>query len=129
MPEAADIRAGVLMSVGFVGLIALAEMWRRFGNPPAEWTRKLVHIGGGLGCLSLPFVIDSHWVVGAMALGLSGLFVAGRATGRLESVHGVGRASRGTTRRTVPSRKRISSTHSLRLSIRLTFLERTRPVP
>jgi len=96
MPSGHDILVGGVVSSGFLLLIAAAELWRRIGDPPVEWTRKLVHVGGGLICLVLPLVITSHWVVLTMALGMAALFVATRALGWLPSVHGVQRAGHGT---------------------------------
>jgi dolichol kinase len=75
--------------------LALAELWRRFGSPKPEHTRKLVHIGGGVACLFFPFLVQSPWVVLALALPLTLLFVAGSRFGFLKSLHGVGRRSRG----------------------------------
>ncbi len=96
MPDGRDIMAGAIVSGAFLALVAVAEIWRLLANPPAEWTRKLVHVGGGLVCLILPLVIESHWVVLAMAIGMGVLFTATRGLGWLSSVHGVGRVSHGT---------------------------------
>ena len=73
----------------------IAELWRRFGTPKPEHTRKLVHLGGGIACLFFPFLVQSPWVVLALALPLCGLFVAGSRFGFLKSLHGVARRSRG----------------------------------
>jgi dolichol kinase len=73
----------------------IAELWRRFGNPKPEHTRKLVHLGGGIACLFFPFLVQSPWVVLALALPLTLLFVAGGRFGFLKSLHGVARRSRG----------------------------------
>lgn len=73
----------------------IAELWRRFGTPKPEHTRKLVHLGGGIACLFFPFLVQSPWVVLALALPLCGLFVAGSRFGFLKSLHGVSRRSRG----------------------------------
>jgi dolichol kinase len=72
-----------------------AELWRRLGTPKPEHTRKLVHLGGGLACLFFPFLVKSPWTVLAMSLPLTALFVAGSRFGFLQSLHGVGRRSRG----------------------------------
>jgi dolichol kinase len=73
----------------------IAELWRRLGTPKPEWTRKLVHLGGGIACLFFPFLVKSPWVVLAMSLPLTILFVAGGKLGFLKSLHGVARRSRG----------------------------------
>jgi len=72
-----------------------AELWRRFGSPNPEHTRKLVHLGGGIACLFFPFLVESPWVVLGMSLPLTALFVAGSRFGFLKSLHGVERRSRG----------------------------------
>jgi dolichol kinase len=54
-----------------------------------------VHLGGGIACLFFPFLVHSPWVVLAMSLPLTALFVAGSRFGFLKSLHGVGRRSRG----------------------------------
>lgn len=90
-----DLRGALLIGSAFAALIAAAELWRRLGRPNPEHTRKLVHLGGGIACLFFPFLIRSPWVVLAMALPLTALFVAGAQAGFLQSLHGVGRKSRG----------------------------------
>ena len=95
MITAHDLRGAVILGGVFVSLLILAELWRRLGTPKPEHTRKLVHLGGGVACLFFPFLIDSPWVVLAMALPLTGLFLAGAKLGFLKSLHGVARRSRG----------------------------------
>jgi phytol kinase len=90
-----DLRGAAILSGVFLGLLVTAELWRRLGNPKPEWTRKLVHLGGGVACLFFPFLVTSPWVVLAMALALCALFVAGGRFGFLKSLHGVERKSRG----------------------------------
>jgi phytol kinase len=90
-----DLRGALILSTIFLTLIAAAELWRRLGHPKPEHTRKLVHLGGGIVCLFFPFLVQSPWVVLAMALPLTALFVAGSKLGFLQSLHGVARRSRG----------------------------------
>ena len=94
--SAADLAAGAVVTVVFLSIVAAAEAWCRLGNPHPESTRKLIHITGGLVALFLPLVIHSHLVVLAMALGMGALFLAGKLTGKLQSLHGVSRKSSGT---------------------------------
>ncbi len=96
MPSATEVWAGIGLSVGFLALIAIAQAWRRFRHVPAELTRKLVHTGGGLGCLAIPVLIESHWVVLAMSIALAAVFMVSRYTGHLRSIHAVSRSSLGT---------------------------------
>ncbi len=95
MPSLADMLAGVAITLGFLVIIACAELWRHFGGAAAEHTRRLVHVAGGIVCLLLPLTIQSHWVVLAMAVGMLLLFIAGRYTGMLQSLHGVDRRTWG----------------------------------
>jgi phytol kinase len=91
----ADLPGALLLSAIFLGLLAAAELWRRFGNPEAEWTRKLVHLAGGFTCLLFPFLVRSPWVVLAMAGALTAIFAAGARLGFLRALHGISRRSRG----------------------------------
>jgi dolichol kinase len=88
------IGAGVL-SLVFLGLLGVAEAWRRLARTPPEHTRKLVHVAGGLVCLALPFAVRSAAVVAVMALAMTGLYAAGARGGFLRSLHGVERRTRG----------------------------------
>jgi phytol kinase len=90
-----DLRGAIILSGIFVGLLIVAELWSRLGNPKPEWTRKLVHTGGGIACLFFPFLVKSPWTVLAMALPLTVLFVLGGKMGFLKSLHGIQRKSRG----------------------------------
>ena len=95
MPSTADCLAGAALTVAFLLLIGIAERWRIVASPPAEWTRKLVHAGGGLVSLAIPLVIESHWVVLALSVGMGGLFLISRRMGWLPSLHAVQRRTRG----------------------------------
>ncbi len=85
-----------MIAVCFVGLIIVAEAWRSLRSPSTEWTRKLVHFGGGLICLVLPFFIHSHWVVLGLAAAMAVVFMVSKRKGWLQSIHGVGRKTVGT---------------------------------
>lgn len=91
----ADLVGAAVLGALFAGLIVAAELWRRLGEAKAEWTRKLVHIGGGIVCLLFPFLVRSPWVVLAMAVALSGVFALAAKTDLLPGLHGVERKSRG----------------------------------
>jgi len=90
-----DLPGVLILSTFFLVLLAVAEAWRRLGRARPEWTRKLVHLAGGLACLAFPFLVSSPWTVLIMALGMSLLFALGGATGILRSLHGVKRRTRG----------------------------------
>lgn len=71
-----DVWGSALIGAWMVGLLAVAERWARAGAPP-ELARKLVHVGGMVPCLLLPFVLRSPWAAGALAVALAALFSVG----------------------------------------------------
>ena len=92
--------AGELVGAGLLlvasGLVLLvAETWHRRANPPVEWTRKLVHLGFGALAAPLPWFIASPWTVLGTAVLAVGPILWARRRGRLPSLFGVERASRG----------------------------------
>ena len=90
-----DLVGVAIISGVFAVILIAAEVWRRTGGAKPEWSRKLVHVGGGLTALSLPFLIRSPFVVLLLTVTLSAIFFLGGRTGLLQSVHGVERTSRG----------------------------------
>lgn len=92
---ASDIRAACILGLAFLALLAIAEAWSRLGNGKPEWTRKLVHVCGGLACLLFPFVMTSPWTVLLFAASITVILVAGAETRWLQSLHRVKRRSRG----------------------------------
>jgi len=95
MIASGDLQGALVLSAAFAFVVGAAEAWRRLGHPEAEWTRKFVHLAGGIVCLLFPFMIRSPWVVLAMALGLTGVFALAARTGALRSLHAIKRPSRG----------------------------------
>lgn len=87
--------AALLVGAAFLTIFTLAELWRAYGKPPVEWTRKLVHFLGGLVTAAFPWLFESHWWV--LALGASFFLIlwGTRRFGLLQSVHGVSRRSEG----------------------------------
>lgn len=90
-----DVVAISVVAGMFLALLAAAEMWRRIGGAKPEWTRKLVHFGGGLLCLFLPWLVESPWYVLGLAAASSAVIVAGRHGNLLGSLHKVERVTRG----------------------------------
>jgi dolichol kinase len=88
------IRAAAVATL-FLAIFGVAESWRHLARPPPEWTRKLVHVGGGLVALALPWLVRSHWTVLALGALLGGVLLVTRRVGLLPSVHGVERSSEG----------------------------------
>lgn len=95
MIDAAELRGALLIGASCLAVIAVAEAWIRFGTPRPEWTRKLVHTGGGLACLFMPFLLRSPWTVLALAVGFGGLLAAGGKFGFLRCTHSVERKGKG----------------------------------
>ena len=94
-PLAGEVLRAAAVGTAFLLIFAAAEGWKRFANPPVEWTRKAVHIGGGLVSLALPWLFRSHWTVLALGLAFAGILLGTRRLGMLGSVHGVARHSEG----------------------------------
>ncbi len=95
LPTIGDVLAGLVLGISFLILMGVAEWLHHQRSWEVEWTRKLVHVGGGLICLCFPFVLKSHWVVLVLGLTLAGLLIWTRRHGWLRSIHGVKRHSRG----------------------------------
>lgn len=95
MIAAEDLRGVAIISGIFSVILLTAEVWSRSFRGKPEHTRKLVHLGGGIVGLFLPFLIRSPLVVLLLTLSLSFLFALGGKTGLLKSIHGVARSSRG----------------------------------
>lgn len=87
-------RAG-LVTAFLLLLFAVCEAWRHFGNPPAEWTRKLAHFGAGAVTAAFPWLFAWHWTVLILAFGFAGIIFGTRRWGLLRSIHGVARRSEG----------------------------------
>jgi dolichol kinase len=94
-PWTSDLVGALILAGGFLLLLVVAESWSRLANPNPEMPRKLVHAAGGVGCLFFPFLVQSPWVVLALALGMSALFALGGRLAFLRCLHGVARKSRG----------------------------------
>ncbi len=99
LPEAGTF-AGEAVRVLFTGagllvLFVASEVWHRTLNPPVEWTRKLVHFGGGIVAAAFPWIFGSHWTVLVLATLFFLVLWETRRRGLLGSVHGVERRSEG----------------------------------
>lgn len=90
-----DLHGAAVVAGLFAVVLIAAELWARFGTPRAEWTRKVVHLGGGAIGVFLPWLIESPLVVFVLTASLSALFIAGEKTKLLRSLHGIERKSRG----------------------------------
>lgn len=90
-----ELARAALVALSFGALFVAAELWRRRGAPPVEWTRKLVHMGGGIVCGAFPWLFESHWSVLGLAALSAGTLTMGRRARLLPSVTDVDRHSRG----------------------------------
>ncbi len=87
-------RAG-LVTAFLLLLFAVCEAWRHWGHPPAEWTRKLAHVGAGVATAAFPWMIAWHGTVLVLAAGFALIVFGTRRLGWLQSIHGVARRSEG----------------------------------
>jgi phytol kinase len=78
-----------------VVLLAATEMIHRRWHPPAEWTRKAVHVGGGLLAMAFPWVFGSPLTVAVLCVVVGALIAIAGRLGWLTGVKGVERKSRG----------------------------------
>lgn len=85
----------VATGASFIAVFVAAELWRRYGDPPVEWTRKLVHVAGGLIAAVFPWLFTSAWTILALTAAFVAILGATRRFGLLRSVHGVTRRSGG----------------------------------
>jgi phytol kinase len=67
-------------------LLAAVEVIHRTWRPPAEYSRKLAHVGaGGIAFFALP-LLSTHWPVLLLTLIFSGALLAGRRLGWFASL-------------------------------------------
>ena len=83
------------IGAAFLAIFVAAELWRKTSAPPVEWTRKLVHFGGGVVAAFFPWLVRSHWTVLALGAAFLAILWGSRRMGLLQSVHGVARSSEG----------------------------------
>lgn len=88
------LRAAVVCGVIGV-LLALAEAWHRWKQPPVEWTRKFAHFGGGLVVAAFPWLFRSPLTVLALGVVFAGVLAGGGRLGLLRGIHGVERRTHG----------------------------------
>lgn len=92
---AGEVARAAMVSAALLLLFAGAEAWKRMANPPTEWTRKLVHFGGGVVAAVFPWVFAWHWTVLLLGIAFAGIIFGSRRMGLLQSIHGVERRSQG----------------------------------
>jgi len=92
---ARELLGATLVAAAFLLVFAVAEGWRRRAGPPVEWSRKLIHICGGVVAGLFPWLFATHWTVFALGLGLVLALRATRARGWLNALHAVERDTKG----------------------------------
>ncbi len=90
------------LALGFSALFAAAETMHRGLGMPSEWSRKFMHISGGLLSLSMPLLFDNPWFIFGLTAAFGGLLWISRRLGWLDSVHRVDRISYGSLLFPVP---------------------------
>ncbi len=90
-----EFHHAIVLAGVFVGILLIAECWSRLFNPRPEWPRKLVHLGGGIVCIFIPYYLHSAITVFILAFLLSSLFYFGRKASFLKSLNSVERRTRG----------------------------------
>jgi phytol kinase len=93
-PAGEAMRAALVVAALLL-LFAAAEGWRHWGAPPAEWTRKFVHLSGGLVAASFPWIFGSPVTVLALGALFAAALWGARRLRLLPSVHGIERRSEG----------------------------------
>lgn len=118
-----DIISLLLLSMLFGSVFILAEIAYRIWKWPAELTRKIVHICGGVGSVFLPFLFSDYRYVLVLMIFFMGFLEITRIKGWQPSVHAIKRKSLGAV--TFPAGVFISFIHfhfsSLALDLRLSF--------
>lgn len=84
-----------IVAGAFFIIILLAEFWHRWGNPPAEWTRKFIHISCGIIVSCFHWIFSSPWIVFFLGLVLAIFFLVARHLKLFKSLFGIERNSLG----------------------------------
>lgn len=79
----------------FLGLFAMGELFYHKLKLPVEITRKFVHLGSGIICLTFPFFLTSHWSVLFLTLSFAAILILSLKFNTLKSIHKVDRITRG----------------------------------
>lgn len=89
----------LLVTIACGLLLGGVTLWKRRRQPPAELTRKAVHVGMGTIALSLPWLFTSRWPVLVLCGGMGAAFVALKRFARRSdlgsAMHDVNRQSLG----------------------------------
>jgi phytol kinase len=87
---------GIAIAVlAIVAVFVTAEVWHRSLRPSLETTRKFVHLGTGLICLTFPFLFTTAWSLVALVAVFAPMMAGARALGLFVCITGVKRRSEG----------------------------------
>ena len=92
---AGELARAALVAVGLIALLGAAEAWKRIAHPPVEWTRKLVHVSGGVVSGTFPWLFATHWTVLLLGVSSFSILAVAKRLGWISSVTGVERRSTG----------------------------------
>jgi len=95
MAHRPEIIGALIIALIYGVIFLIAELWRKFGQPVPEQTRKFVHLTAGAVCLSFSYVFQSHLTVLALAVSFAVIMLVTKSAGWLQSVHGIQRSSQG----------------------------------
>lgn len=98
----AQIWNAVWLALVFLALFGATELLHRALGLPSEWSRKFLHVSGGLASLLMPRLFDNPWIVLVLAAAFFLLLWGSRYLGLLDSVHRVDRPSEGSLLFPVP---------------------------
>jgi phytol kinase len=79
----------------FLFLFLLAEILYHKFRAAVEITRKFVHIGTGVICLTFPFFVGSHWTVLILTIAFFALLITSIQLNLLKSINAVERKTSG----------------------------------
>ena len=94
-PEEPAMFRALVYAVLIAAVFLLAEILYRLAGVHAEITRKVIHLGSGAVCLSLPFFLEDHWTVLALCTLFAAVLLASKPLGFLPSLDDVRRPSQG----------------------------------
>lgn len=90
-----ELQNALIIAGVFFAIFAAGEGVRLKWPDKKEAARKTVHFLSGLTVLSFPYLFKSHWLVLGLALGFFLIIQLAAIAGKLNSIHGVGRSSKG----------------------------------
>ena len=79
----------------FAVLFAFGEILYHWLKVPVEITRKFVHLGTGLICLTFPFFLETHWSVLILTIAFFVILLSSIKLNLLQSINAVDRSTRG----------------------------------